>query len=224
MICDDLKLELDDYLDGLLEDARHAAVQDHLENCHQCRQLLQREQAFRQDLRDLPVPPARPGYAARAVDKARAGTRIFHGHSFVAGFSSAIAAGVAIWVISILFLAGPVEPPQDSLQTVSIVLFETQKVKLAFDSPRELGNARVSLLLPEHVELDGFPGQREISWQTDLRQGRNILSLPIRATQLSQGTMEARIEHQGKSRVIRINLQAGKAGLSGPGMDLGRMV
>mgnify|MGYP006308402341 CR=1 FL=1 len=33
--------------------------------------------------------------------------------------------------------------------------------------------------LPEHVELEGYPGRRELSWETDLTSGSNLLAVPL---------------------------------------------
>lgn len=225
MTCDDILLELDDYLDQLLDEGQRSRVQAHINQCQRCQQSLHEEMAWRQTVRALPVAPASEGFAQRALQQAKDQQQQSHRHNnFLAGFSSAIAAGLAIWMVTAVFLSEPGESPQNTLKTVNIVLYESTKVKLAFDSPRELGNAKVSLLLPDHVELEGFPGQKQISWHTNLRQGRNMLSLPLRAIQLSQGKLEARIEHEGKSRVIQINLNANKPGMTNIEHELAHMV
>jgi hypothetical protein len=56
-----------------------------------------------------------------------------------------------------------------------------QPVRLVFNSPAALKQVTLRVALPEGVEIAGFPGERELSWQTDLKEGSNVLELPVLA-------------------------------------------
>ncbi len=96
--------------------------------------------------------------------------------------------------------------PTPTVHNVSIGLYNVQKIELLFNSPADLRDARISIDLPPHVDLAGFPGERTISWTENIRQGNNVLALPLTAHQLSQGQLVARIEHDGKTKSLYIQV------------------
>ena len=61
--------------------------------------------------------------------------------------------------------------------------------------------------LPDGVELAGFPGQREIAWQTNLVEGKNLLPLELIALTLVGGEVLARLEHDNRKRTFRLRIE-----------------
>jgi len=62
-------------------------------------------------------------------------------------------------------------------------------------------------LLPDGVELAGFPGQREIAWQTSLVEGKNYLPLELIALSPVGGEVLARLEHDNRMRTFRLRIE-----------------
>ena len=56
------------------------------------------------------------------------------------------------------------------------------------------------------VEMAGFPGQSEISWETSLNKGRNLLPLKLIALTPVGGELLARLEHDDRDRVFRLQV------------------
>ena len=52
-------------------------------------------------------------------------------------------------------------------------------MNLVFSSAEALDSATLTVTLPAGVELEGFPGQSEITWETSLAEGRNLLPLRL---------------------------------------------
>ena len=215
MTCSRIKEHLDEYVDGRLREDQSAALLHHLETCGFCRETLRQEREFRQNIMELPVPPLSPDFPSRVFTAAaQQGKRDFHRRSFITGFASAIAAGLALWIVTTNYFGNTPPLPADKLASVAISVQEVRKVKLVFDSARDLQQARVSIRIPESAELIGFEGQRFVSWQANLVKGKNLLALPIRALQEQAGALEAQIEHEGKTRILRLNLTVEKPGVS----------
>jgi len=61
-------------------------------------------------------------------------------------------------------------------------------------------------VLPEGVEIDGFAGQREITWLTSLREGRNVLPLTLIATAPVSGELLATLQHGDDSKTFRLKV------------------
>jgi hypothetical protein len=87
-----------------------------------------------------------------------------------------------------------------------MALEEPRTVNLVFSSSEALESATLTVSLPDGVELAGFPGQSEISWETSLNEGRNFLPLTLIALTPVGGELLARLEHEDRDRVFRLQL------------------
>jgi anti-sigma factor RsiW len=205
MNCREFQDQLDEYLEGALASTAHEAASAHLRDCARCQQRLARHHERRAALRSLAVPAPRAGFFEHALRQAR---RPAHARAVLwtrlAG--GAVAAGLALWIgFGLLPGTGPASGTR-ALSTVTIALHEVSTVQLAFNAEQALSGATLSIRLPAGVEIQGFPGEREVRWKTDLARGVNLLSLPLRAIAAAEGPLQARIEHGDRSTEIRVLL------------------
>lgn len=208
MNCDYTERNLDDYVDGRIAAGQREAIASHITSCESCAAFVAREQEFRGLLRDYPAPQAAAGFYDRALVRA-AGHRSRRQRNrwLLTGFSSAIAAGLAIWVISGVLLSAPDLPDTGStIPGVTVALEVPRTVNLVFASATSLESARLTVSLPEGIELAGFPGQREITWETSLNEGRNLLPLKLIALTPAGGELLARLEHNDRDRTFRLHI------------------
>jgi hypothetical protein len=212
MQCDKATTLIDDYLDGYLDGALERELTDHLAGCPQCRAELQRRQELLVQLRAIPVPAASPGFSQRVLRHAR------HGHhsrvGFATGFGSAIAAGLLVWFVVGLWQPATTPEP-GGLSVITMRLSQPREVSLAFNVPQAINDVTFRIELPEGVELQGYPSQRELVWQDRLNQGRNIMNLKLIAKQGAEGELLAHIKHGDKERVFRIPV---KTSINGAGI------
>lgn len=195
---------LDEYLEGALADNAHAAAAAHLRSCDHCRRYLARVEALRVAVRNFPVPAPRPGFFEHALARAQgrdASRRT--GWAYAAG--AALAASLALW-IGFGRLPDLLHAPAAKPIGVIIALHQTRTVQLAFNAEHDLRQATLTITLPEGVELQGFPGQRRVSWQTNIARGANVLSLPLVAVARSNGALLARLAHDGRSTELNVPL------------------
>lgn len=211
MNCDYTERNLDDYVDGRVAEGQREAIANHVVSCESCAALVAREQEFRGLLRDYPAPQAAAGFYDRALVRAAGhSSRRQRNRWLLTGFGSAIAAGLAIWVISGVLLTAP--NPADTGSTipgVTVALEVPRTVNLVFASATSLESAMLTVSLPEGIELAGFPGQREISWETSLNEGRNLLPLKLIALTPAGGELLARLEHKDRNRTFRLHIDVG---------------
>src|SRR5712691_170431 len=211
MECRDLTPQLDDSLDGRLDAAARRSIQEHLERCPDCRRRHRHAVALQAALRTLPAPTPHPGFVDRALSRATgvaAGTvRTPRRGVFGMALAASLVLGVAVGV----FLATQPAPAQ----TVALTLERPEMVRLMFSSAKPLQAATLSLALPENVELVGYGDRRELSWQTDLREGGNLLQLPLVAHGAAKDQLVARLSHGGTSKTFRLKFEVDNAGKSG---------
>ncbi len=208
MDCKDIAEKLDDYMDGGLDQATAEAISSHAESCEACRTIFERERELHGLLKDYPMPQAQPGFYDQAlVHAAHKGSRRQRDRWLLTGFGSAVAAGLAAWVVFGLLLNTPQTPDAGaSIPGVTIALEEPRTVNLMFASATALDTATLTVSLPDGIELAGFPGQREITWETSLREGRNLLPLTLVALTPTGGELLARLQHNDRERTFRLRV------------------
>ncbi len=162
-------------------------------------------------LQDYPAPAADEGFYERALVRAtHEGSKRQRNRWMMTGFGAAIAATIAAWVIGGMLLNEPQLPEASSaIPGVTIALAEPRTVNLVFASAKALDAATLTVTLPDGIELDGFPGQREITWETSLSEGRNLLPLTLVAVTPTGGELLARLEHEDRDRTFRLQVEVG---------------
>jgi len=206
MECRDITLQLDDLLDGRLDALQRKSVQEHLGRCPDCLSLHEHAVAVRAALREL-SPPAPPPHfvdqvlsrATRTVGSANPRWRPVLGMALAASLVLGVALGV--------FFA-----TQPSVHAVSLTLDRPETVRLMFTSAKPLKAATLSLALPENVELVGYGGRRELSWETDLRKGGNLMQLPLIVRGATKDDLVANLSHGGSSKTFRLKIEVDNTG------------
>jgi len=159
-------------------------------------------------LRDYPMPQAAEGFYEQALVRAtHEGSRRQRNRWLLTGFGTAIAATVAVWVVGSMLFGSPDLPaPEATIPGVTIALEEPRTVNLLFASATPLDSATLTVSLPAGIELEGFPGQHEITWETSLMQGKNVLPLTLVALTPAGGEILASLEHDNRNRTFRLRV------------------
>lgn len=159
-------------------------------------------------LKDYPMPAADAGFYDQALVRAtRDGSRRQRNKWLFTGFGAAIAATIAVWIVSGMLFSGPQLPDETAaIPGVTIALEEPRTVNLVFASATALDAATLTVSLPDGIELSGFPGQREITWETSLNEGKNLLPLTLIALKPTSGELLARLEHDNRDRTFRLRV------------------
>ena len=154
------------------------------------------------------VPGPDAAFFDRAMAKAvRSGTRLERKRWVMTGFGGAVAAALAIWMIGGMFFGAPdTGTLSKGVPGVTMALEEPRTVNLVFASAEALVNATMTVVLPQGIEIDGFQGQREITWMTNLKEGKNILPLTLIATSQQGGELLATLRHDEDDRSFRVQV------------------
>ncbi|GMR01622.1 MAG: hypothetical protein BMS9Abin19_1028 [Gammaproteobacteria bacterium] len=207
MKCTDIQKYLDDYLDDAMSLGEQKAVEEHIKHCVSCKQALEAHKTVRQALRSLPVDEASPDFEANVFAAVRShyGTHSRHsGNRFIAGFATAMAASLALWFASTVYIP---QFDEAAPQVVNLAMNQARTVKLVFEAPMDLAEVTLSVELPENVELEGYAGQKQLVWQTNLNKGQNILALPVIAIGNGQGELVAQLSYGDKTKRFHIVLK-----------------
>ena len=205
MECHDFAEQLDDLLDGGLDAARQKSIHDHVGRCPDCRRLHEHAVAVRQAVHELSPPAPHPGFIDQALARA---TRIGEARpGWRPKLGMALAASLVLGAALGVFFA-----TQPTVQTVALTIDRPETVRLMFNSAKPLKAATLSLALPENVELVGYGNRRELSWQTDLREGGNLMQLPLVVRGATKDDLLASLSHDGSSKTFRLRIEVDNAG------------
>jgi hypothetical protein len=183
------------------------AAMDHVADCSDCQAALRAIDALGVQ-REEPTPLAGDAAIQRAVDAALAANPAQrYRRGFWAGLASGLAAAAAAVAVGVwLFGNGgdaPVAGPE-----VRVALNQRSDVTVALESPEPLANAEVRVELRGAVELDGYMGQRELRWSTDLDRGINQLTLPVVALDTTGGQVLVEVTHGQQRRTFVLDVRA----------------
>ena len=175
----------------------------------QTEDLDKEDRALQALLKDYPVPEASQAFHDQALARAtHEGSRRQRNRWIMTGFGSAVAAGIALWFVGGFFMNTPDIPAAEpGIPGVTMALEEPRTVNLVFASATALDSAILTVTLPDGIELAGFPGQREIRWQTSLNEGKNLLPLELIAVSPIGGEGLARLEHKDRNRTFRLRIE-----------------
>ena len=197
----------DDYLDGYLATEEKIAVREHLDNCPQCHALFKRDEDMLSALRNMPVPAPSPGFVRRSLQHAESTRKWQMPKSMAPLFSAALAACLVVWLVTGLPRMAHHPEKHVSAAQLIITMNEQKIVNVVVNAPRDMHDAHVTIELPEQLEMVGFPGKNEIEWTTNLRKGRNLLSLPLVAKGTGTVELVTRIDHDNKSKMLKLAMQ-----------------
>lgn len=208
MNCAMIDQRLDEYLDGALNQDETVALERHAGECLSCRTLLARESALRRSLRELPAPEPSEAFFDHILAQATTDNRGRRGWGRrIPGVGLALAASVMlVFAVGVLYRSGPA-PVQD-LPGLAIALNQPRDVSLVFESKHAVANTRFTIQLPDGIEVSGYPGQRELSWEGSLAQGKNLLVLPVEARSGRGGELVAAVTstRNKKSFVLKMEV------------------
>lgn len=209
MNCKSITDQLDDYLTGELDGSRMRQLDQHIADCTTCQQIVDSQRSLQKRLADYgesTMPQPDTAFYDRAIVRAaHAGTRHQRNRWIMTGFGGAIAALLMVWIVSgVFFTAADFDEP--AIPTVTMALESPQTFNLVFASTTALIDASMTVTLPDGIEIDGFAGQREITWQTSLKEGKNILPLTLVATSPIGGELLATLQHEDDNKVFRLQV------------------
>lgn len=190
------------------DSAKRSEVIDHLANCGDCRDALTALDALHA-VREVPVPQPDDAAIARVIEAATADRRTRPIHA--TGFWTGVAAGaVAASVVAItwLVLVVPGAQPGSGVPEVSMTLHHPSSVSIAIESAEALSGAEIHVSLRGAIDLQGFEGQRDIRWATDLERGVNELSLPVVAIGPGGGQLIVEVYHGDKLKTFAVDVRA----------------
>ena len=207
MKCDQIQPLINDYIDETLPADQAESVRKHCLTCENCSHDIEVLAMQKVLIKSLSVPRASTGFEKRAIDTAILNAHAqqespFKQHSYYKAAAAVMFFALVLWLG--VFNDSTVT---DNALTLVSVGDEIQTIKLAIDSEQDLEAVSLQIELSDNLELAGFGNKKQINWTTGLRQGVNVISLPVVGIAQGKGDITTRIRLNGKEKVMHINTQ-----------------
>jgi len=192
---------LQDSIDSKLADSDAKSVADHHKECSVCAMQYKNALTVIEVLKDIHVPPSSPGFSTRVIENATKTkkTRIVNLLRYI---TSGIAASFIILAVLVSTFFNPVFENQS--MPVVFIDGEFQTIKVAIDSAQAIDSVEMTIHISDNLAIEGYEGQKNISWNTKLNQGVNFIALPVSAIALGDGEITTRVRLNGKERIFTI--------------------
>lgn len=197
----------DRYLDGDMTPEAVAEFEQRLSASREAMDALNRERRRRELLRGLPVEAMSADFADRALGAARRRQRTRYARNASIGLA-------ASFVLAVLVLLRPggsgLEPPPQlaaKAATVVISMGQPEVIRLRIRSNQDVQNVRFDVQLPEHLRFASAGGERSVQWSGGLKQGVNVLDLPVVGQAAADGQIVARVGAGQDEREFRLAVE-----------------
>jgi len=81
-------------------------------------------------------------------------------------------------------------------------------VEVVIDAGAGRNEATLTIELADNLELEGFPNERVISWQTQLTEGKNLLRLPLILKDESDSEFNVDLSYGSTRKAITVMVRA----------------
>lgn len=185
----------DRYLDGDMTPEEATAFERQLSASPQNMDVLNRERRRREALRGLPVEAMSPDFADRALGIARRRHRTRYARNASIGLAASLV--LAVLVVLRPGGTGSEQPTQQQLvarvPSVVISMGQPEVIRLRIRSNQDVQNVKFDVQLPAHLRFASAGGERSAQWSGGLKQGVNVLDLPVVGQAASGGQIVARV-------------------------------
>ncbi len=186
------------------------AIAAHLRECELCRHW-QFDELLRHELGREDIPEPRPGFVDDLIQTAiRRGERRPAPKFAIA--AAVAAAAIALGLLVDTSLQGT--RSDDAAYQVAAAPNIAKFVEVVIDSGATRSDATLTIRLADNLELEGFPNERVISWQTQLTAGKNLLRLPVILKDANGSRFDVDLSYGSTQKAITVMVRANEPGVA----------
>ncbi|WIO73857.1 hypothetical protein QP938_11215 [Porticoccaceae bacterium LTM1] len=193
-------------------------LQQHLVNCDLCKHFYSDYQLAQQLNAFQPAPS--DDFADRCIAKAvKENTRSVKRSSTYWPVAAALVVGILIGSIGSMDFNGSDPTVADAVvpqvaEPIALQVNEIKMVNVVIDSDVHLPSSTITVSLADNMTIEGYPASQQLSWETELLQGKNLLTLPVVMNSDEEGYMEISYSSNGEVQSVRVNVSAAELAAS----------
>ena len=196
MSCNNFRQHVRSWLRGELSATDAAAVERHVSGCYFCAAVVENESLIIEGLQKrFDVPPPSADFESRVLTAASSQGKPARSRPVATSWTSGAVAAVLALGIALGVGMRPDAPKS-----------EPHNVRLAFNTADAMDNVTLTVELPPHVEMSGYPGYQRLSWNVSLDEGENIVNLPLNILFPGEGELVAHLDNGEHQKTFRASL------------------
>ena len=181
-------------------------VTAHLASCDLCQQW-HFDELLRRGFNRIEVKPPRDNFVDEVIAQAITKGEKFRTKRF--SIVTVAAAAAVVLTFGIFVSQSVYEGTADDVSfQVAMVPRVSEMVGVVIDSSTGSDTATLTIQLADNLELDGFPNDRVIQWQTGLLKGKNLLRLPLILKDGSSSQFEIGLSYGTTQQSITVIVRA----------------
>lgn len=191
----------------------------HLQSCDSCQRYYQQCNELNASLQAIPRPKASIELKQRVLSD-RAARQQHSNTSQIQPpqnkFYLGMAASVCLLIITALLTNIPTKEqlvqtpvataspiPQSS---ISALMGKPSQINFLVNSTQIINNVTFSVSVPPQMALYGYAGRQTLSWNGMLKQGKNLLTIPVVALTERPGILIMKITHMDSIKEFRVTV------------------
>jgi hypothetical protein len=202
MSCNTFRQHVRSWLRGELSATDASEVERHVAGCYFCAAVVENESLIIERLQsryDVPAPS--PDFESRVIAAASSQGKSALRPATMAWASGAVAAVLAIGIVLVVGMGPDSDMPRS----------QPHNVRLAFDTVDAMDDVTLTVELPPHVEMSGYPGYQRLSWNVSLDKGENVVNLPLNILFPGEGDLVAHLDNGERKKTFRASLTGSQA-------------
>lgn len=197
MSCNKFRKDLRPWLRGELSAAEASAVRRHVAVCYFCAAVVENESSIIESLQgQYKVPPPSPDFESRVLAAASSQGKPARRPAAMVWSGGAVAAVLALGIALVVGIGPGPDMPES----------QPYNVRLAFDTVDAMEDVTLTVELPPHVEMSGYPGHQRLSWNVSLDKGANVVNLPLNILFPGDGELVAHLDNGERKKTFRASL------------------
>ncbi len=210
MKCQDIENRLLDLVSGELAATELEECRRHIAHCVTCDEVMRGVEGLavlrERNTGAMPTDlfESMSTRLERRTDQGASGQRFWTGTVF----GGVVAASLFALALTTGWVQLPGDATNRSAPEFVVALSEPRDLNVAIETDHALANATITVTLSGGVELAGYTGQRQLTWEADLVAGVNQLTLPIRTTGIAGGQVIVQLVHPDTEQVLVVGVKA----------------
>jgi len=102
--------------------------------------------------------------------------------------------------------AGLLNGEAEGLYEMQMAINQTKNINVVLQSDSYRANATIRVLVAENLQLQGYDNNRELSWQTELVEGKNVITLPLILQSAAGGYVDITYRSGADTGTLRVSV------------------
>jgi len=177
----------------------------HLSDCDLCRHYYS-DLLLGDKLKSMQIPEPSTDFVENCIARAVTAQKVSIG--IPANLWSMVAMLLIGIMLGVMFASHQpaFDAPSAFSHPLAMVANKTKLINVVIDSDEYQSNATIIITLADNVEIEGYPDTRELSWQTELLKGKNLLALPLILHGGSEGYFEISYTASEGTQRVRVDI------------------